>query len=189
MSVQLTPPLRQMTPGELKFALLLEQNLNSLPEPEYRQLVVECLMVIASVVTTSKQLSFRGTLVVEHIISQARDIFLLDQVSVVRGQGLSVLLTTRYSGHNTLPPFHSPTSLLLPSTLSPFSLSSQRQHNGPAVECCCEHIGSCGGPAGICVHFYDSAPSGRYGTMSYIGLAVADQLRGVHKPDDECKIN
>lgn len=70
----------QMTPGELKFALLLENHLNSLPDPEYRQLVVECLMVISLVVASSPQPTFGGTLVVEHIISHARHLFLQDQV-------------------------------------------------------------------------------------------------------------
>jgi len=133
-----------MTPGELKFALRLESVLNSLPDPEYRQLVVETLMVVGLVAQASTQPSFgETTLVVEHLIDHARHLFLLDQ----------------------------------------------REYEGPATGCCCDHVGSCGGPAGICKYFYDSAPSGGYGTMSYIARAVADQLRGVHKPEDECKIS
>ena len=31
----------------------------------------------------------------------------------------------------------------------------------------------CGGAAHICQHLYDSAPSGRYGTMTYLCRAVA----------------
>ena len=65
----------------------------------------------------------------------------------------------------------------------------QKIHGGPSRDCCCEHVGSCGGPAGFCVHFYDSAPSGRYGTMSYFAQAVADRLRGVKSPKDQCKVN
>lgn len=34
----------------------------------------------------------------------------------------------------------------------------------------------CGGAAYICQHFYDSAPSGSYGTMSYIIRAIAHVL-------------
>ena len=153
-----------MTPGELKFALLLENHLNTLPDPEYRQLVVECLMVVSLVTTSSPQPTFGGTLVVEHILNHARHIFLQDQVGGC-GQGVW--------------PHMSLSSLSWP----------QRQHKGPAVECCCNHIGSCGGAAGICVHFYDSAPSGRYGTMSYISLAVTDRLRGAHSATDQCKIS
>ena len=32
---------QEMTPGELKFALEVETVLNTIPQPEYRQLVVE----------------------------------------------------------------------------------------------------------------------------------------------------
>ena len=69
------------------------------------------------------------------------------------------------------------------------SLPQQKTHNGPAVDCCCNHVGSCGGPASVCVHFYDLAPSGRYGTMSYMSQAVVDLLREVHRPNDRCEIS
>lgn len=35
----------------------------------------------------------------------------------------------------------------------------------------------CGGAAYICKHFYDSAPSGSYGTISYIIRAIASTLQ------------
>lgn len=34
----------------------------------------------------------------------------------------------------------------------------------------------CGGAAGICLHFYDSAPSGRFGTMTCLCRAAAKEL-------------
>lgn len=34
----------------------------------------------------------------------------------------------------------------------------------------------CGGAAGICLHFYDTAPSGRFGTMTYMCRAAATEL-------------
>lgn len=37
---------REMTPEEIKFALNVEQVLNSVPQPEYRQLMVEALMIL-----------------------------------------------------------------------------------------------------------------------------------------------
>ena len=50
---------------------------------------------------------------------------------------------------------------------------------GDATLCCSrppsERV-DCGGSAGICRHFYDSAPSGRYGTMTYFSQAVASRL-------------
>ena len=71
----------QTTPGELKFALKVESKLNSLPDPEYRQLVVEVLMVLGLAAKSSSLTSFGDfPIAVEHIINQARDMFLRDQV-------------------------------------------------------------------------------------------------------------
>lgn len=73
-----------MTPGELKFAERLEEVLNSLPDPDYRQLVVEALMVVGLIAHSSDGPAFGGTtLVIEHIIDHARHLFLQDQVSVL----------------------------------------------------------------------------------------------------------
>lgn len=35
---------------------------------------------------------------------------------------------------------------------------------------------NCGGAAGICRYFYDTAPSGRFGTMTYFSRAVAKRV-------------
>jgi phosphorylase kinase alpha/beta subunit len=48
----------------------------------------------------------------------------------------------------------------------------------------------CGAPAKICKHFYDSAPSGSFGTMSYIVRACCTVLEVL--PNDgtmECKVS
>ncbi|XP_011300894.1 probable phosphorylase b kinase regulatory subunit alpha [Fopius arisanus] len=48
----------------------------------------------------------------------------------------------------------------------------------------------CGGAAYICQHFYDSAPSGSYGTMTYITRAIASLLNFLPKDGDlECSIS
>lgn len=65
-----------------------------------------------------------------------------------------------------------------------FSSHIQKQQDGDATLCCARDkrepgIGgglSCGGAAYICLHFYDSAPSGSYGTMSYMIRAVTATL-------------
>ena len=70
-----------MTPGELKFAMILEDKLNSLPSPEYRQLVVEALMMFSLVAKSSNQPSLsNGPLLVENIIKAAQQLFFEDQV-------------------------------------------------------------------------------------------------------------
>ena len=55
---------------------------------------------------------------------------------------------------------------------------------GDATLCCAKAAGAgagggallCGGAAGVCQLLYDSAPSGRYGTMTYLARAVAALL-------------
>ena len=71
-----------MTPGELKFAQKLETMLNSLPDPDYRQLVVEGLMVFSLVVkSSSPPLLSNSSLQLPNVIFTAQHYFLQDQVS------------------------------------------------------------------------------------------------------------
>ena len=42
-----------------------------------------------------------------------------------------------------------------------------------------ENESVCGGPSGICKHFYDSAPSGHYGSMCYIFRACCNKLEAL----------
>ncbi|CAH2091833.1 unnamed protein product [Euphydryas editha] len=150
----LQPNLTQeMTSGELKFALVVETVLNSIPQPEYRQLVVEALMVITLVVEYKAVNHLGGMITVEHLVHKANQIFLEDQM--------------RCAGDATL--------------------------------CCAKAAGAggaaggalvCGGAAGVCQLLYDSAPSGRYGTMTYLARAVAALLSErlpAHEPV-ECAI-
>ncbi|CAG0898970.1 unnamed protein product, partial [Cyprideis torosa] len=55
-------------------------------------------------------------------------------------------------------------------------LDEQVEVNGDAMLCCASGK-SCQGAAYICVHFYDSAPSGSYGTMTYLIKAMTKALR------------
>jgi len=58
----------------------------------------------------------------------------------------------------------------------------QRELDGDVTLCCAAMTGrpsvplKCGGAAGICQNLYDSAPSGRYGTMSYLCRSVVQCL-------------
>lgn len=131
---------QEMTSGELKFALAVETVLNAIPQPEYRQLVVEALMVLTLVSEHNVVKSLGGVIAVENLVHKANQIFLEDQMKV----------------------------------------------NGDATLCCAKPKESremspsggllCGGAAYICQHFYDSAPSGSYGTMTYIMRATATLL-------------
>ncbi|XP_046394617.1 probable phosphorylase b kinase regulatory subunit alpha isoform X3 [Ischnura elegans] len=132
--------IQEMTPGELKFALAVEAVLNTIPQPEYRQLIVEALMVLTIVDehNAASQLG-SGILPVEQLVHHANRIFLDDQVRV---DGDATLCCAKPQRETT------PSGGLL-----------------------------CGGAAYICQHFYDSAPSGSFGTMTYLMRAVATCLK------------
>jgi len=121
---------REMTSGELKFALQVEQVLTSVPQPEYRQLMVEALMILTIMVEQNVVRELGHVIEVEQIVRSAHEIFLEEQ---------------RKNSGNSL------------------RCCAERQleavHNSPAP---------CGGSMGICQYFYDSAPSGTYGTMTYL---------------------
>lgn len=75
---------QEMTPGELKFALAVETVLNTIPQPEYRQLIVEALMVLTLASEYNVAPSLGGIIQVEHLVHIANKLFLEDQVSIVK---------------------------------------------------------------------------------------------------------
>ncbi|GFV69153.1 probable phosphorylase b kinase regulatory subunit alpha [Trichonephila clavipes] len=136
---------REMTPGELKFALEVETVLNSIPQPEYRQLMVEALMILTLLIEYDAVKTLGGIINVEHLVHKANQLFLEDQKHV----------------------------------------------NGDATICCAATANEnpCGGAAGICQHFYDSAPSGCYGTMTYLIRSVASTMDCLPKQELDCTIS
>ncbi|XP_059490369.1 probable phosphorylase b kinase regulatory subunit alpha [Neocloeon triangulifer] len=143
---------QEMTPGELKFALAVETVLNSVPLPEYRQLIVEAMMVLTLLTEHNVANHLGGIIAVEHLVHRANQIFLEDQMKV----------------------------------------------NGDATLCCAKTVKEttssggllCGGAAYICQHFYDSAPSGSYGTMTYITRAMVCLLDCLPREGDmDCVIS
>ncbi|XP_078602491.1 phosphorylase b kinase regulatory subunit alpha, liver isoform-like isoform X5 [Branchiostoma floridae x Branchiostoma japonicum] len=120
--------INEMTPGELNFALRVEGILNSIPQPEYRQLMVEAMMVLALVVDTDYKRSLRGIIMVDKLVSDANAMFISELKSVFKDEVDSNTVEFRM------------------------------------------------GAANICTDFYDSAPSGRFGTMVYMSKAVAQTL-------------
>lgn len=70
----------QMTPGEIKFSVHVETVLNRVPQPEYRQLLVEAILVLTMLAEVD--IPSIGSIVhVEKIVHVANDMFLKDQVS------------------------------------------------------------------------------------------------------------
>lgn len=74
---------QEMTSGELKFALEVETVLNSIPQPEYRQLVVEALMVLTLAAEYKVSPSLGGIICVQELVHRANQLFLKDQVSSI----------------------------------------------------------------------------------------------------------
>ncbi|EDV99524.1 GH12383 [Drosophila grimshawi] len=147
---------QEMTPGELKFALEVETALNQIPQPEYRQLVVEALMVLTLVTEHNMVPTLGGIICVEHLVHKANQLFLEDQRKV---QGDATLCCAKLKDGK----------------------EQQQAASGMLL---------CGGAAYICQHLYDSAPSGSYGTMTYMSRAVALVLDCVPKQGEkECAIS
>uniref|UniRef100_A0A8C1F7M1 Phosphorylase b kinase regulatory subunit n=2 Tax=Cyprinus carpio TaxID=7962 RepID=A0A8C1F7M1_CYPCA len=115
---------REMTEGEIKFAVHVESVLNHVPQPEYRQLLVEAIMVLI-LVADMEIASIGGIIHIDRIVHMANDLFQQDQ---------------RSSGANE------------------YFLEKD-----PAT--------------GICNFFFDSAPSGSYGTMTYLSKAVVTYVQ------------
>ncbi|XP_020618815.1 phosphorylase b kinase regulatory subunit alpha, liver isoform-like [Orbicella faveolata] len=133
--------VQEMTPGELKFALCVEAALNRIPEPEYRQLVVEMLMVLSLVVEYHPEQTLGDTIDVDDLVWEGHNLYLKDQMNI----------------------------------------------KGDSTTCCARPANekiSCGGAAGICRYFYDTAPSGRFGTMTYFSRVVAKRVSHLPHQND-----
>uniref|UniRef100_A0A8C0XY06 Phosphorylase b kinase regulatory subunit n=1 Tax=Castor canadensis TaxID=51338 RepID=A0A8C0XY06_CASCN len=125
--------LWQMTPHEIKFAVHVESVLNRVSQPEYRQLLVEAIMVLTLLSDTEME-SIGGIIHVDQVVQLANQLFLQDQLS--------------FGALDTL----------------------EKDQD-----------------SGICHLFYDSAPSGAYGTMTYLTKAVASHLQEL-LPSSGCQM-
>ncbi|CAN9509436.1 unnamed protein product [Ophioblennius macclurei] len=111
---------QEMTPGEIKFSVHVETVLNRVPQPEYRQLLVEAILVLTMLADVD--IASIGSIIhVEKIVQLANDMFHKDQKDL-------------------------------------------------GAE---EHILERDPSTGVCRLLYDSAPSGRFGSMTYLTKAVA----------------
>lgn len=68
-----------MTPGEIKFAVHVESVLNRVPQPEYRQLFVEAILVL-TLLTDADGPSIGGLVAMDRIVHVANDLFCQEQV-------------------------------------------------------------------------------------------------------------
>ncbi|XP_046283761.1 phosphorylase b kinase regulatory subunit alpha, skeletal muscle isoform isoform X5 [Marmota monax] len=115
---------REMTPGEIKFSVHVESVLNRVPQPEYRQLLVEAILVLTMLADIEIH-SIGSIIAVEKIVHIANDLFLQEQKTLGADDNMLA--------------------------------------KDPA--------------SGICTLLYDSAPSGRFGTMTYLSKAAATYVQ------------
>ena len=125
---------QEMTSGEMKFHLRCEALLNCVPDPGFRQLIVEAILVLILAVEHNVAPYLGGIINIDDIVREANKIFLED----LKEQG--------------------------------------------GICCAVLKPGQCGGSSGICSQFYDSAPSGPYGTMTYLVRAVTRVINTI--PED-----
>ena len=69
------PTLSNMTLSELNFALQVEKMLHNILQPEYIQIVIELLCVVSTILQRNPELSFRGSLDVDQMVSSAFRMF------------------------------------------------------------------------------------------------------------------
>lgn len=140
-----------MTAGEIKFAVQVESVLYHVPQPEYRQLLVETVMVLGLVADVDVD-TIGGIIHVDRILHLANDLFLSDQVLFLPRD--SFLFVSFVNVH---------WAVTLPHPQKSHSASDYFLEKDPAT--------------GICNFFYDSAPSGSYGTMTYLSKAVVTYVQ------------
>uniref|UniRef100_A0A803VTF8 Phosphorylase b kinase regulatory subunit n=1 Tax=Ficedula albicollis TaxID=59894 RepID=A0A803VTF8_FICAL len=91
---------REMTPGEMKFAVHVESVLNRVPQPEYRQLLVEAILVLTMLVDMEVH-TIGGIIAVEKILHIANDLFYEEQVGARPHPGLLATFPRAVQGSPT----------------------------------------------------------------------------------------
>uniref|UniRef100_A0A1B6FN58 Phosphorylase b kinase regulatory subunit n=1 Tax=Cuerna arida TaxID=1464854 RepID=A0A1B6FN58_9HEMI len=72
------PTLTNMTRSELNFGLLVEDILNHIQQPEYRQIIVELLCIVSTILHRNPELTFRNQLDLDELVSEAFKMFCKD---------------------------------------------------------------------------------------------------------------
>ncbi|XP_049964722.1 probable phosphorylase b kinase regulatory subunit beta isoform X1 [Schistocerca serialis cubense] len=90
------PTLSNMTRSQLNFALLVEQMLNHIQQPEYRQIVVELLCIVSTILVRNPELTFQKQLDLDHLMNEAYHMFCKDNKHEVT-EDLMPFFSTQYS--------------------------------------------------------------------------------------------
>ncbi|VUZ47039.1 unnamed protein product, partial [Hymenolepis diminuta] len=172
---------KEMTKEELKFALAVESFINTVPTPEYRQLLVEATIVLGALVTHDEDARIQLNCIVslDDLVAKANRIFLEDQAAhganatlccanpLVRaaksrtGSGDDLLSTTPTESN----PSGINRKVGVVGDGNPRSPLSTVGVIPPQQKCRGAHR--------ICHYFYDTPPAGRFGTMAYMVRALS----------------
>ncbi|KAJ4443780.1 hypothetical protein ANN_05558 [Periplaneta americana] len=90
------PTLSNMTQSELNFALLVEEMLNHIQKPEYRQVVVEMLCIVSTILSRNPELTFQNQLDLDHLVTEAFHIYCKDN-KLEKLDDLTPFFSTHYS--------------------------------------------------------------------------------------------
>ncbi|KAK9752586.1 Phosphorylase b kinase C-terminal domain [Popillia japonica] len=82
------PTMSNMTRSEITFALLVEQMLNYIQEPEYRQLVVELLSIVSTILARNPELMFKQPLDLRQLVEDAALMYIKDHNLKEEGVGI-----------------------------------------------------------------------------------------------------
>uniref|UniRef100_A0AAR5P2Q4 Phosphorylase b kinase regulatory subunit n=1 Tax=Dendroctonus ponderosae TaxID=77166 RepID=A0AAR5P2Q4_DENPD len=88
------PTMSNMTKNELTFSLLVEQMLNHINVPEYRQLVVELLTIVATILGRNPELTFNQPLDLKQLIKDAAHMYAKD--NHIKEEKTSLLMEIPY---------------------------------------------------------------------------------------------
>ncbi|XP_026470112.1 probable phosphorylase b kinase regulatory subunit beta isoform X1 [Ctenocephalides felis] len=72
------PTLSNQSRSELNFALLVEQMLNSIQRPEYRQVIVELLCIVSTILCRNPELCFHKMLDLDQLVMEASQMYFKD---------------------------------------------------------------------------------------------------------------
>lgn len=70
--------LTNMTRSELNFALLVEETLTHTKEPEYRQIIVELLCIVSTILLRNPELTFQQPLHLDNLVREAFEMYCKD---------------------------------------------------------------------------------------------------------------
>ncbi|NXP65290.1 KPBB kinase, partial [Chloropsis cyanopogon] len=92
------PTLSDMTMYEMNFSLLVEDMLQNIDQPQYRQIIVELLMVISVILERNPELEFQDKVDLDKVVQEAFRDFQKDHSSP-KGAGNQSDMTAFYNTH------------------------------------------------------------------------------------------